>query len=81
MNNSLNITEKNIEEIIVNTLTKVFSAKNNEWMTIAEGSKYAGVSHNTFMKFREKGLKVCQVDGVKRVSRKEIDNFMEKYCD
>lgn len=46
-------------------------------MTLSEGAKYAGVSHNTFMKFREMGLKVSQVYGIKRVSRKEIDSFLE----
>lgn len=50
-----------------------------EWMTLAEAAKYAGVSHNTFVKFREMGLKVSQVDGVKRVSRKQIDQFLEKH--
>lgn len=50
-----------------------------EWLTLAEAAKYAGVSHNTFVKFREMGLKVSQVDGIKRVSRKEIDSFLEKY--
>lgn len=50
-----------------------------EWMTLAEAAKYAGVSHNTFVKFREMGLRVSQVDGIKRVSRKEIDAFLEKH--
>ncbi|MEX3624175.1 helix-turn-helix domain-containing protein [Viridibacillus arvi] len=48
-------------------------------MSIAEAAKYAGVSHNTFMKFREMGLKVSQVEGIKRVSRKEIDKFLESH--
>ncbi|WP_419959496.1 helix-turn-helix domain-containing protein [Psychrobacillus sp. BM2] len=51
---------------------------NKEWLTLSEGAKYAGVSHNTFMKFREMGLKVCQLDGVRRVSKKEIDSFLER---
>ncbi|WP_342567762.1 helix-turn-helix domain-containing protein [Psychrobacillus sp. FSL K6-4046] len=49
-----------------------------EWMTLAEAAKYAGVSNNTFSKFRLLGLKVSHVEGIKRVSRKEIDNFLEK---
>ena len=48
-------------------------------MSLAEAAKYAGVSHNTFTKFREMGLRVCQVEGIKRVSRKEIDNFLESH--
>ncbi|QSB10854.1 MULTISPECIES: helix-turn-helix domain-containing protein [Lysinibacillus] len=55
------------------------SLTSKEWMTLAEASKYAGVSHNTFVKFREMGLKVAQVDGIKRVSRNEIDTFLKKH--
>lgn len=71
-----NLTEQNIENLVTNALNKVLSSKNNEWMTLKEGANYAGVSYNTFMKFRTLGLKVCEVDGVKRVSRKEIDTFL-----
>lgn len=79
MTNSQNILESKLEEVILNTITKALSSNNfKEWMTLAEGAKYAGVSPNTLMKFREMGLKICQVDGVKRVSRKEIDHFLEK---
>lgn len=49
----------------------------SEWMNLADAAKYAGVSNNSFSKFREMGLKVSQVEGIKRVSRKEIDNFLE----
>ena len=49
----------------------------NEWMTLKEGAEYAKVSNNTFTKFRLMGLKVCEVNGIKRVSRKEIDTFLE----
>lgn len=82
MTNTFNYPETHIEELIVNTLNKaLFSSKHAsiqyEWMTLKDGAKYAGVAYNTFMKFREKGLKVSEVDGVKRVSRKEIDRFLE----
>lgn len=46
-----------------------------EWMTLKEGAAYAGVSYNSFMKFRIYGLKICEVEGVKRVSKTEIDRF------
>ena len=49
-----------------------------EWMTLADAAKYAGVSNNTFSKFRLLGLKVSHVEGIKRVSRTEVDNFLEK---
>lgn len=50
-----------------------------EWMNLKEGAAYAGVSYNTFIKFRERGLKVCEVEGVKRVSKKNIDDFLEQF--
>lgn len=51
----------------------------NEWLSLKEAAKYAGVSYNTFIKFRNRGLKVCEIDGIKRVSKKEIDRFLEEY--
>ena len=50
-----------------------------DWMSISEASKYVGVSHNTFSKFRLMGLKICEIDGIKRVSKKEINSFLEKH--
>lgn len=82
MNNTFNKTEPHLEELIANVVhqtlqsaTQTFAT--SEWMSLKEGAKYADVSYNTFMKFRTKGLKVSEVDGVKRVSRKEIDRFLE----
>lgn len=49
-----------------------------EWMSLREGAAYAGVSYNSFMKFRVMGLQVCEIDGIKRVSKKEIDSFLHK---
>lgn len=51
---------------------------NKEWMSLKEGAKYAGVSYNSFIKFRAMGLVICEIDGIKRVSKKEIDNFLHK---
>ena len=84
MTNTFNSPGTNIEELIVNTLNKALSSSrqgfiHHEWMSLKEGAKYADVSYNTFMKFRLKGLKVSEVDGVKRVSRKEIDKFLENH--
>lgn len=75
--------ETNLNELIATTTLKVInqiqgSILPKEWLTLSEAAKYAGVSHNTFVKFREMGLKVSQVDSIKRVSRKEIDSFLEK---
>ena len=50
-----------------------------EWMNIKEACDYIGVSYNTFTKYRELGLKVSEIDGIKRVSKAEIDNFLNKH--
>lgn len=50
-----------------------------EWLPLKEAAKYAGVSYNTFITFRHRGLKVCEIEGIKRVSRKEIDSFLESH--
>jgi len=55
------------------------SLRPKEWMTLKEAAIYANVAHNTFVKFRESGLKVAEVNGVKRVSRHEIDTFLQKH--
>ncbi|MGE7132977.1 helix-turn-helix domain-containing protein [Lysinibacillus xylanilyticus] len=55
------------------------SVRPKEWMTLKEAALYANVAHNTFVKFRESGLKVAEVSGVKRVSRHEIDTFLQKH--
>lgn len=49
-----------------------------EWFSLKEACEYAGVSYNSFIKFRNRGLKVCEIEGIKRVSKKEIDSFLEK---
>jgi len=82
MNRDYEIIESlnKIEELILssaNKANKEHTVPISEWMTLANGAKYAGVSNNTFSKFREMGLKVSQVEGIKRVSSKEIDKFLE----
>lgn len=55
------------------------STKSKGWMNFKEACIYIGVSHNTFTKFRSLGLKTCEVDGIKRVSKKDIDEFFNKH--
>ena len=50
-----------------------------EWLDLKSGAKYANVSYNTFMKFRQMGLKVAEIDGVKRVKKSEIDRFLQEH--
>lgn len=68
-----------IEELIVSIeiQTPKHHVPISEWMTLSNGAKYAGVSYNSFIKFQRMGLRVSRVDGIKRVSRKEIDSFLE----
>ncbi|MCG7346079.1 helix-turn-helix domain-containing protein [Sporosarcina sp. ACRSL] len=75
--------EEQLRNVVLNTVREAMNQYNEqqlskEWMSLKEGSAYAGVSYNTFIKFRELGLRVCEIDGVKRVSKKEIDDFLEK---
>ena len=49
-----------------------------EWLSLKEAAIYAGVSYNTLIKLRSQGLKVCEIEGIKRVSKKEIDRFLEE---
>lgn len=77
MNSAFSDSEMaSFEDLFYKSLNKaLISSKhafsNNEWMTLKDSAKYAGVSYNTFMKFRELGLKICEIDGVKRVSRRK----------
>ena len=73
-----------MEEMIIKAVHKALLATHHQfidsgWLALKDGAKYAGVSYNTFLKFRGMGLKICEVDGVKRVSRKEIDSFLGRY--
>ncbi|MEK3996202.1 DNA-binding protein [Psychrobacillus sp. FSL K6-2365] len=74
----------NIEEVVMKAVQKALLATqhqfmDSEWLSLKEGAKYAGVSYNTFIKFRVMGLQVCEIEGIKRVTRKEIDRFLEDH--
>jgi hypothetical protein len=49
-----------------------------DWFSISEACEYIGISFNTFSKFRLMGLPVAEIDKVKRVSKKQIDLFLQK---
>ncbi|MDP1394424.1 helix-turn-helix domain-containing protein [Lysinibacillus capsici] len=51
----------------------------SQWLSLKDAAKYTNVSYNTFIKFRHMGLKVCEIEGIKRVSKKEIDRFLEEH--
>lgn len=70
------ITDK-IEEQFTLFFTKLHA--HSEWLDLKSAAKYANVSYNTFIKFRIRGLKVVEIDGVKRVSKSEIDRFYNEH--
>lgn len=55
------------------------TTKTKEWMSLKEAADYIGVSYNTLIKFRVMGLKVCEIDGVKRVSKTAVDSFLSEH--
>lgn len=75
--------EKQIETVVLHTTEKAiqkYYEKNaaKEWMSIKEACEYIGVSFNSFTKLRKLGLRVCEIDGIKRVSKMEINKFLEE---
>lgn len=50
-----------------------------EWLSINDAAKYVGVSLNTFKSFRDMGLPIVELGKIKRVSKKEIDIFLQQY--
>lgn len=75
--------EKQIETVVLQTTEKAiqkYHDKNaaKEWMSIKEACEYIGISFNSFAKLRKLGLRVCEIDGIKRVSKLEINRFLEE---
>lgn len=81
---NVELTTTDIEDIVIRAFQKALHTAQHQfmesgWLSLKDGAKYAGVSYNTFIKFREMGLKVCEIEGIKRVSRKEIDLFLQHH--
>lgn len=76
---SLNV----IRSVMLKSAQEAFSEvvrqqKYPRYMTIKDASGYAGVAVNTFRKdFINKGLRVIDPDGLKRIDKNDIDEFME----
>lgn len=52
----------------------------NEWLTYRQAMDYLQIkSYTTLYKFIAKGLKVTEIGNVKRISKKSLDEFMDKY--
>lgn len=74
--------ENILTELIITCTNQAIQSQHivsKEWLSLSEAAKFAGVSNNTLVKFRHMGLKVCEIDGIKRVSCKEINRFLEDY--
>lgn len=53
--------------------------KQKEWLSIGEAADYASVSRSTFTShFIKKGLPISKIQQVKRVSKKDIDAFLNE---
>lgn len=50
-----------------------------EYFSVKEACEYIGVSFGTFSKFRNLGLQVIEIDGIKRVAKKTIEKFLENH--
>ncbi len=74
--------ENTITQLIITCTNQALQSRNSvskEWLSLSDAALYVGISNNTLVKFRHMGLKVCEIDGIKRVSRKEIDRFLEEH--
>jgi len=76
--------EEHITSLVLKATTEALGAlkkkaeQNEEWMDLQTGAKYAKVFYKTFIKFRQLGLQVCEIDKIKRVSKSEIDRFLNE---
>jgi len=73
---TVNILQNMVSETIQRAINNY---QPNEWLSLKEGASYAGVSYNTFIKFREMGLEVTEIDSIKRVSKSSIDSFYHQH--
>ncbi|EAC9688748.1 DNA-binding protein [Listeria monocytogenes] len=48
------------------------------YMTKAQAAEYCGCSFNTFQKYVRAGLRVIQVEGVTRIDKNDVDEFLEQ---
>lgn len=50
-----------------------------DYYTLSEACDYLNISYNTLMKWNTLGLKIIMVQGVKRIAKKDIDEFLSEY--
>ena len=72
------------EELLTNlakeTVEKVKNGlTHKQYMNKKEAAQYIGVSFNTFQKFENMGLPIIEIDGIKLVSKQDIDFFLQSH--
>lgn len=70
--------EKLFENLAREAIEKVQNGSYRPYMNKKEAAQYIGISINTFQKLVKMGLPIIEVDGTKIVSKKDIDDFLEK---
>lgn len=56
------------------------SKARREWLTYRQAMEYLQIkSYTTLYKLISKGLKVTEIGNVKRISKKSLDEFMDKH--
>lgn len=66
------------KESLLIEIRATLTQQDKKVFTLKEAAGYLNVSFNTFQKFRYEGLKVFELDGTKRVTKEELDKFIEK---
>ncbi|MDA5388579.1 helix-turn-helix domain-containing protein [Loigolactobacillus backii] len=77
-------TATQLEQLMVESAKKAFDQAATQealpmWLKLSEAREYANVSNGTLQGFINEGLKVSIINGVKRISKKSIDEFFEKH--
>lgn len=76
---SSNIVDGVTEKIEPTLKFMIDKMKQKEWMSIGEACDYVNVSRSTFTShFIGRGLPVSKIQQVKRVSKTDIDNFLNE---
>lgn len=72
------IVEKISEAIQKASETETKRKELPRYMTKAQAAKYCGCSFNTFQKYVRAGLRVIQIDGITRIDKNDVDEFLEQ---
>lgn len=65
-----------VSQAVESAISQIQTKQHKEWMNLREAAAYAGVCYNTFMRYREQGLRIFEDENIKRVSKAEIDRFL-----